>query len=101
MKKLKIKLEYNFNVPDDTEIRRDDWHGLFILNKKYSINSKPDMRGLKIKYQKFDKRGMLEEASMTEDGCILEDFLYNGEESEMVSEKTTIYLGDEKHQYNI
>jgi hypothetical protein len=99
MKKLKIKLEYVFSVPDDTKIHEDDFHGLFIINEKYGINSKPDMRGMKIEYQKFDKKGELEESSMTQDNFKLEDFLYNAQESEMVSEKTIIHLGKQKYQH--
>jgi hypothetical protein len=98
MKKLKIKLEYTFNVPPDTKVIEDKWHGLFILNEKYGIKSLPTIKGLKIDYENFDKNGEFENASLSYDNAKMEDFLYNSE-SYMVSEKTTISLGKEKYKY--
>lgn len=99
MKKLKIKLEYTFNVPDDTKVIENEWHGLFISNKKYGIKSLPCVKGLKIDYENFDKDGNLENSCLSYDDAKMEDFLYNSEESHMVSEKTTITLGKEKYKH--
>jgi hypothetical protein len=99
MKKLKIKLEYSFEVPDDTKIIEHDWEGLFIVNEKIGLKSRADIQGMKLEFEKFDEHGMLEQSSMGSDDCELIDFLYNN--GELVKEKTTIQLGNEKYQYTI
>lgn len=102
MKKLKIKLEYTFEVPDDTKIICDDWDGLFIENEKFGLKSKPDIHGLSIEYRKFDKKGNIMQSSLGYDKCSLDDFLYNNPETlGMLREKTTIHLGSEKFQHII
>lgn len=99
MKQLKIKLEYIFEVSDDTKIVEDDWNGLFIVNEKIGLKSKPDIHGQKIEFEDFDKKGMLKQSSIGDDESQLIDFLYNT--GEMIKEKTTIQLGSEKYQYTI
>lgn len=97
MKKLKIKLEHTFNVPDDTQIIRDEYHGLFIVNEKYGINSIPFIKGMKLDFVNFDKNGEFESSEMSDDEGSLDDFL----NQHAVSEKVTINLGEEKHQFKI
>lgn len=95
MKKLKIKLEHTFNVPDDTQIIRDEDHGLFIVNEKHGINSMPFIKGFKLDYVNFYENGEFDESVMSDDENSLGDFLFQ----HAVSEKTTINLGEETHQF--
>jgi len=99
MKKLKIKLEYTFFVPEDTNIVEDEWDGLFISNERYGIKSLPCVKGLKIDYQKIDDKGELAHTSLSYDDGKMEDFLYNSKDVFMDLEKTTITLGKEKFQH--
>lgn len=98
MKKLKIKLEYSFEVSDDTKIIEHEWEGPFIVNEKIGLKSRPDIQGMKIDFEEFDEHG-LKQSSMGSDDCELVDFLYNT--GEMVKQKTTIQLGNEKYQFKI
>ena len=95
--KLKIKLEYTFEVPDDTTIEDHPWHGLFVVNDRFGVRSKPEIQGSKVTYEKYDKENNLEQSSMEEDGFSMIDFLYNSEDAFMTTEKTTIKLGNNKH----
>lgn len=101
MKKLKIKLEYTFVVPDDTEIVNDGYHGLYIINEKHGLKSLPTMSGMKADYIKFDENGILLESTHSYDDHKMTEFLYNNPNPEvnMLSEKTTITLDKEKYQF--
>lgn len=96
---MKIKLEYTFEVPDDTKIFEHDWEGIFIVNEKIGLKSRPDIHGMKINLEEFDKNGLLKHSSVDTDNCQLIDFLYNT--GYMLKEKTTVQLGNEKYQYAI
>jgi hypothetical protein len=101
MKKLKIKLEYNFVVPDDTKIVNDENHGLFITNEHYGLKSMPFMTGLILDYVKVDENGEFEESTLSNDEGVMEGFLYSNAETHVKSEKTTITLGKEKYQFGV
>jgi hypothetical protein len=97
MKKLKVKLEYSFEVPEDTRIIEDEYHGLFIVNEKHGVNYMPSLKGRKLDFVRFGKYGEFHESSMSDDNGELRYFLYEHPKSE----KTTINLGKEKYQYII
>ena len=101
MKKLKIKLEYTFVVPDDTEIVNDGHHGYFIINEKHGLKSLPTMSGMKVDYIKLDKKGNFQESCLSPDDNSMTNFLYSNPEAYMKSEKTIIKLGKEKYQFEI
>jgi hypothetical protein len=99
MKTLKIKMEYEFNVPSDTKIVKDDFHGIFIVNKKHNINSKLFLEGYEMDFDERDERGGLIRSSMSYDGGKLSDFLFN--EGYVNVESDTIKLGNKKMEYII
>ena len=97
MKKLKVKLEYSFEVPDDTQIIQDPHHGLFIVNETHGVKSMPTIKGFKLDSVEFDENGEFDNSILSDDDHALSDFLYDNASLE----KTTINLGKEKYQYKI
>jgi hypothetical protein len=99
MKTLKIKLEYQFKVPEGTEIVEDKLHGIFVVNKKHNINSKFMLEGFELELDERDENGDFIRSSMGYDGGKLSDFLYN--QGEAMVESEDLKLGNKKLEYSV
>lgn len=100
MKKIKIKMELEFMVPNDTVLFDRKEAGIFIVNKKHGIDCTPIMEGWKCDSYELTPNGEFVQSRIAPDYDNFYNFLT--EIGHPTFEKTIIKIGkDEKIATNI